>query len=60
MQFEVCQFCEFCILIVDCFYSMLVWIDFGYVVVWNQNIKSGRFDLSVLFFIDVEYFVYCV
>lgn len=47
---------ELCSLIADCPHSTPVWTESGYVVVRNQNIKSGRLDLSAPSFTDAEHF----
>ncbi|KAB0575673.1 restriction endonuclease subunit S [Ideonella dechloratans] len=60
MQSEVRQLRELCILIADCPHSTPVWTDSGYVVVRNQNIKSGRLDLSAPSFTDAEHFAHRV
>jgi type I restriction enzyme S subunit len=60
MQSEVRQLRELCILIADCPHSTPVWTDSGYVVVRNQNIKSGRLDLSTPSFTDAEHFAHRV
>lgn len=49
---------ELCSLIVDCPHSTPVWTDSGYVVIRNQNIKSGRLDLSSPSFTDAAHFAH--
>ena len=60
MQSEVRKLRELCILIADCPHSTPVWTDSGYVVLRNQNIKSGRLDLSAPSFTDSEHFAHRV
>lgn len=58
MQSEVRQLRELCVLIADCPHSTPVWTNSGYVVIRNQNIKSGRLDLSAPSFTDAEHFAH--
>lgn len=46
-----------CSLIVDCPHSTPVWTDNGVVVLRNQNIKSGRLDLSSPSFTDEAHYL---
>jgi len=58
MQSEQRPLRELCNLIADCPHSTPVWTDSGYIVVRNQNIKSGRLDLSAPSFTDAEHFAH--
>lgn len=58
MQSERRPLRELCSLIADCPHSTPVWTDAGYIVVRNQNIKSGRLDLSAPSFTDAEHFAH--
>ena len=58
MASEVRPLRELCSLIADCPHSTPVWTDSGYTVIRNQNIKSGRLDLSTPSFTDAEHFAH--
>ncbi len=45
-----------CEAVVDCPHSTPIWMDSGYVVLRNQNIKDGRLNLSQPSFTDEEHF----
>ena len=46
-----------CLLVVDCPHATPKWTDSGVVVLRNQNIKSGRLDLSSPSYTDEEHYL---
>ena len=58
MQSDSPSLRSLCSLIVDCPHSTPTWTDTGFVVIRNQNIKSGRLDLSSPSFTDAEHFAH--
>lgn len=56
VEWETARLSQLCEQIADCPHSTPLWTDFGVIVLRNQNIRSGRLDLSSPSFTDEAHF----